>query len=102
MDASASEHSGTATRDATLTEREHRMLGFEGRDWPNPAQKAEAIRSEFGLSAARYYRILGGLIDTPAALRHDPMLIARLQRMRERRIEARARRTLSNGHALPE
>ena len=51
----------------------------------SPALKAEAIRDEFGISATRYYRILGELIDSPAALRHDPMLVKRLQRMRSAR-----------------
>ena len=65
-----------------------------------PALKAEAIRDEFGISAARYYRILGDLIDSPAALRHDPMLVKRLQRMREARAATRARRSLSIGRPL--
>ena len=81
--------------DGTLDERSIRVLAFEGRAW-----KAEAIREEFGISAARYYRILGELIDSPAALRHDPMLVKRLQRMREARAATRARRSLSIGRPL--
>jgi hypothetical protein len=38
--------------------------------------------------------VLGVLIDTPAALVHDPMLVKRLQRGRDARLAARAARTL--------
>ena len=83
-----------------LDERQLQVLAFEGRAWQQPARKAEAIRDEFGISATRYYRILGELIDSPAALRHDPMLVKRLQRMRSARAEARSRRSLSLGRSL--
>lgn len=86
--------------DGALDERAVRVLEFEARAWQHPGLKAEAIREEFGLSAARYYRILGELIDSPAALRFDPMLVKRLQRMREARAVTRARRSLSIGRAL--
>ena len=85
---------------AGLDERQLGILAFEARAWQHPGAKAEAIRDEFGISATRYYRILGGLIDSPAALRHDPMLVKRLQRMRSARAEARSRRSLSIGRPL--
>lgn len=86
--------------DAGLDERAVRVLAFEARAWQQPGLKAQAIRDEFGLSATRYYRILGELIDSPAALRHDPMLVKRLQRMRDARAAIRARRSLSIGRSL--
>jgi hypothetical protein len=86
--------------DVGLDDRAIRVLAFEARAWQQPGLKAQAIRDEFGISAARYYRILGELIDSPAALRHDPMLVKRLQRMREARAAMRARRSLSIGRAL--
>jgi Protein of unknown function (DUF3263) len=86
--------------EGALDERSVRVLEFEARAWQHAGLKAEAIREEFGLSAARYYRILGELIDSPAALRHDPMLVKRLQRMREARAATRARRSLSIGRPL--
>ena len=86
--------------DVGLDDRQLRVLAFEGRAWQQPARKAEAIRDEFGISAARYYRILGELIDSPAALRHDPMLVKRLQRMRSARRVARSRRSIPLGRPL--
>lgn len=85
---------------ADLDERSLRVLAFEARAWQQAGLKAEAIREEFGISAARYYRILGELIDSPAALRHDPMLVKRLQRMRDARAAMRAHRTLPIGRTL--
>jgi hypothetical protein len=86
--------------DVPLDERALRVLAFENRSWQQVGRKAEAIREEFGISAARYYRILGELIDSPAALRQDPMLVKRLQRMREARAAMRVRRSLSHGRPL--
>ncbi|MDQ2661980.1 MAG: DUF3263 domain-containing protein [Actinomycetota bacterium] len=86
--------------EADLDERSVRVLAFEARAWRQAGLKSVAIREEFGISAARYYRILGELIDSPAALRHDPMLVKRLQRMRDARAATRAHRTLPIGRAL--
>lgn len=61
------------------------LLAFERRAWHHAGAKEEAIRVELGLSAARYYQLLNAVIDSPAALRHDPMLIRRLRRLREGR-----------------
>ncbi|MGR0220956.1 DUF3263 domain-containing protein [Agromyces sp. ZXT2-6] len=77
-----------------LDERGIRILAFEARAWRDPARKADAIRDELGMPAARYYRLLGDLVDDPAALRHDPMLVKRLQRQRDARAAARAERAI--------
>ncbi|MDY7541369.1 DUF3263 domain-containing protein [Cryobacterium breve] len=77
-----------------LTDRDRGILSFERRWFTHAGAKEQAIRSEFGLSAARYYQLLGVLIDSPLALAHDPMLVKRLQRMRAARAQARERRTV--------
>lgn len=98
--AAGSSRTGATQREPALDERARRILAFEARSFAHPGSKAEAVRAEFGISAARYYRLLGELIDSPAALRHDPMLVKRLQRMRAARAAARDRRTLSPGRPL--
>ncbi|MWB97728.1 DUF3263 domain-containing protein [Agromyces seonyuensis] len=75
-----------------LAESDRRLLGFEAREWPHPGVKEEAMRVELGLSAARYYQRLGALLDEPEALRADPLLVRRLQRLRDAREAARRRR----------
>ncbi|KQQ06298.1 hypothetical protein ASG06_00325 [Rathayibacter sp. Leaf185] len=90
--------SGTAGTDsrqgAALPERDRRVLEFE-REWTaRTGGKDDAIRSQFGLSAARYYQVLGAVLASPAALAHDPMLVTRLQRIRDGRAGARAARRL--------
>jgi hypothetical protein len=77
-----------------LSDRDAAILAFERQWWRHAGAKEQAIREEFGLSAARYYQLLGALIDRPAALRHDPMLVKRLLRLREARLAARHARTL--------
>ena len=84
------EAAGTARRTPELTARDLAMLAFERASWKHGGQKEEAIREEFGVSAARYYQLLGALIDSPAALQEDPMLVKRLQRLRDARTVRRA------------
>jgi hypothetical protein len=79
---------------AKLSERDEAVLSFERQWWRHVGAKEEAIRATFGLSAARYYQLLGALVDSPLALAFDPMLVKRLQRMRSARAEARASRSL--------
>ena len=79
---------------AALTAREQLILAFERRWWKHAGAKEQAIRAEFGLTAARYYQLLGVVIDSPLALAYDPMLVKRLQRMRDARSNARADRSL--------
>jgi hypothetical protein len=77
---------------ADLGDRDVAILAFERTWWRHAGAKEEAIREEFGLSAARYYQLLGALLDSPAALAHDPMLVKRLQRLRDSRVARRSAR----------
>jgi hypothetical protein len=72
-----------------LSQRERDILGFEHKWLRHAGAKEEAIRVEFGLSAARYYQVLNNLLDSPAALVHDPVLVNRLQRLRDVRAAQR-------------
>ena len=68
-----------------LTDRDRAILALEAR-WPrHGGSKEEAIRSSLGMSPARYYQLLGRLIDTEQALEHDPLLVRRLRRIRDSR-----------------
>lgn len=78
--------------DSGLSARDAHILDFEREWWQHAGAKEEAIRSEFALSAARYYQLLNAVIDSPAAVRYDPMLVGRLQRARDARMSARAAR----------
>jgi hypothetical protein len=86
--------------DSGLGERDLRVLAFERQWWRHAGAKEQAIREDFGLSSARYYQILGALIDSPAALAHDPMLVKRLQRVRDSRAATRADRARRMGDDL--
>ena len=77
-----------------LTRREYDILAFERQWWKYAGAKEQAIRELFDMSATRYYQVLNGLLDDPAALEFDPMLIKRLRRMRASRQRARSARRL--------
>ncbi|MEU6203553.1 DUF3263 domain-containing protein [Micromonospora musae] len=76
---------------AGLTEREQAILAFEQQWWRHAGAKEQAIRDVFGLSATRYYQLLNGLLDNPAALTAEPVLISRLRRLRSSRARNRRR-----------
>lgn len=80
-----------------LTEREIEILTFERQWWKYPGAKEQSIRELFDMSATRYYQALNALIDSPAALAHDPLLVKRLRRMRSSRQKARTARRLGMG-----
>jgi len=75
-----------ASRPTTsLSERDTAILDFE-REWSrHVGAKEEAISSQFHVSSARYYQMLHAVIDSPAAVRYDPMLVSRLRRTRDNR-----------------
>lgn len=75
-----------------LTDRDRAILAFETEWRRHAGAKEEAIRSELSMSPARYYQLLGRLIDTAEAQAHDPMLVKRLRRIRDARREARVLR----------
>ncbi|HYQ73764.1 DUF3263 domain-containing protein [Cellulomonas sp.] len=79
---------------AGLSERDREVLAFERQWWKYAGAKEQAIRELFDMSATRYYQVLNALIDSPAALAHDPMLVKRLRRMRSTRQRARSARRL--------
>jgi len=77
--------------DDGLSERERAILVFERQSWRHAGAKEQAIRDRFELSATRYYQLLNALLDNPAALAHDPVLVGRLRRLRGSRARARGR-----------
>ncbi|MBP2218175.1 hypothetical protein H4V95_003366 [Arthrobacter sp. CAN_C5] len=81
-------------RAGDLGDREQQMLALERQWWKYSGAKEQAIRELFDLSATHYYQILNALIDTEAALAHDPMLVKRLRRLRTSRQRARSARRL--------
>jgi len=77
-----------------LTRRDREILAFERQWWKYAGAKEQAIRELFDMSATRYYQVLNALIDTPAALAADPMLVKRLRRLRASRQRQRSARRL--------
>ncbi|WP_249999566.1 DUF3263 domain-containing protein [Actinoplanes sp. M2I2] len=74
-----------------LSEREQQILAFEARWWKHAGSKEQAIRDTFDLGSTRYYQLLNTLLDNPAALEHDPVLVGRLRRLRSTRARTRRR-----------
>lgn len=66
---------------------------WESRASSRLSSKESEIRKAFGISPSRYYQLLGRFITTKAALEHNPALVNRLIRLRDRRRAERFNRT---------
>ena len=95
LDAPAGTDEAPATESA-LSARDQEILAFERQWWKYAGAKEQAVRELFDMTATRYYQALNTLIDSPAALAHDPMLVKRLRRMRSTRQRARSARRLGD------
>ena len=77
---------------AGLSDRDRQIIAFERQWWKYAGSKESAIKELFDMSSTRYYQVLNALIDNPAALAHDPMLVKRLRRLRSSSQRARSAR----------
>lgn len=75
---------------AALTDQQLAILNIEAQHWRHAGSKEQAIRTRLGISATRYYQLLDALVDEPAALERNPVLVNRLCRLRESRRRARS------------
>ena len=83
-----------AGAESGLSDRDARILAFEREWWRHGGAKEGAIRTHFGLNVTEYFQVLNALIESEAALVHDPMLVKRLRRMRDARQRGREVRHL--------
>jgi len=90
----SNEHGDAAEPADGLSRRDREILAFERQWWKYAGAKEQAIRELFDMSTTRYYQVLNALIDTPAALAADPMLVKRLRRLRASRQRQRSARRL--------
>ena len=74
---------------AGLSELEIKMLEFERTWWRHAGAKESSIKELFNLTPPAYYQLLNNLIDRPAALMAEPLLVKRLLRLREQRTSSR-------------
>lgn len=83
---------GSMAQATGLSDLEARILEFERSWWRYAGAKESAIKELFDLSAPRYYQLLNDLIDREDALVASPMLVKRLRRLRQARMNARSAR----------
>jgi hypothetical protein len=72
-----------------LSDRDRAILDLERTWWLEPGSKEAAIRTKLDLSTARYYALLNNVLDDPEADAYDPLVVRRLQKLRERRRRAK-------------
>lgn len=72
-----------------LDERSAAMLDFERAWWNNAEPRDQVIRARFQCSPEEYHAELTKVLDDPAAMDHDPLVVRRLKRFRLRARKAR-------------
>ena len=77
-----------------LTQRDLDILDFERTWWKHAGVKEQAIKERFEMSATKYYQVLNELLEQPAAMEYDPILVKRLKRLRVYRQRQRVARLL--------
>ena len=80
-----------------LTSRQRAMIEFEATWWTFDDGRDTLLRARFQCSPDEYYHELNELLDVPAALAFDPLVVRRLRRQRERRRRARIDGPASSG-----
>ena len=87
--ATAPDVAGVVNPGAGLSARDAEILDFEGHWWRFSGAKEASIKDKFGMTPAHYHQVLSALLDNPAALAYDPILVKRLRRLRQARHQAR-------------
>jgi hypothetical protein len=67
-----------------LPERHAAMLDFERSWWSNDEPRDQVIRARFQCSPDEYHAELTTVLDDPAAMDHDPLVVRRMKRLRLR------------------
>lgn len=81
-----------------LTARQRELLEFERTWWQFDEARDDLIRARFGCTPDEYYAELNRVLELPAAMALDPLVVRRFHRRRLRR-----RRALStSGDATPQ
>lgn len=70
-----------------MSDLQKQVLELESQEWATPGQKNRFMRRELGLTPTRYYQELNQLLDDSRAEAHNPLLVRRLRRERDRRVE---------------
>ncbi len=72
-----------------LNDQHREILAFERQWWQYAGAKEQAIHDRFGMAPSRYHLRLNWLLDEPAALEHDALVVRPLRRLRETRTRRR-------------
>lgn len=75
--------------ESELSEFEASVLEFERAWWHHGKTRDQAIRRVMKMSPLKYHLLLTHLLDSERLWRADPVLVDRLRRLRDRRLEER-------------
>lgn len=79
-----------------LSDESKARLAFEkaNANVPPGGRRDSAIFNAFGSSPTHHYQMINAVLDNPEALKHDPVTVNRLRRVRDANRERRAAQTM--------
>ena len=84
----------------SLSDKDRRVLDFEGSWWLYPEPKDRAIPEYLGMSSTRYYQALRRLVDDDMAAAYAPLTVRRLRHIRRARYDRTAAAVLRDGDGV--
>ena len=81
----------------SMSAREVELIEYEGSWWKEPGNRADVVAKRFGLTLDEYRDVIDVLIDTEAALTHDPLVVRRLRRQRDNKRTQRSGQRATGG-----
>lgn len=79
----------------SLTDTDKAMLDLAGTHYRYPAMREQHARERFGITATQYWQAVNQLINTRAALEHNPRLVLELRARRLRSAQGRTASSLA-------
>ena len=83
------EASGNVCVYADIDELEEKVLRIEKEWWKIASSRDRAIREVLGFTSTKYYLLLSSLLDRERFWKKDPVLVDRLLRLREAKLQER-------------
>lgn len=73
-----------------LSDRDRQILALAAAHYRHPAKREADARDQLGLSPVAFWVAVDRILDDPAAMAAEPMIVKRLRRLREARRRLRS------------
>lgn len=75
-----------------MSDDDRAMLELAGAFYLEESGRVAAMHSKFGMTPTRFWQRVNALLSSTAALKHDPVTVNRLRRLRSSRVRSKGLR----------